>query len=315
MKRFLVLVFTMLSLILLSSCEVGGAVGLLDSQKEITVNFVIGSETVKKTFASREEISYPDVPEVEYKIFAGWYYDKEGERPAYLGTTTDSEITLYAHYTFDYESAINDISTKYIKAAVGIKTTHPSLSSSQKVVMGSGVIFKEFANQYYVLTNYHVIKNNGVYSGAEYKVIDCYGTSYSAHLVASNAEYDLALLSFVKGEMSLCAIELSENAADVSDTVISIGTPSGLENNVTFGSITKIEELDQSESSVARLPFAVIWHDAPVDHGSSGGVLLGEDLKIVGINYAVGTAPTSGEFICGLAVPLERVLEFLENNQ
>lgn len=320
MKRIIALVSLIFSLLILSSCDdsfapdSGGAFG---KKENVTVKFVIDGETTEKTFADGNLFVYPEVPEKEHYRFAGWFFDKEGKKPAYLGSSVNSEVTLYAVYEFDFESVVNEVSQNLIKATVGIEVNHHKMSfgfnTSTKKISGSGVIFKEENGAYFVLSNHHVVERIDGYSSVEYKVVDCFGTSHAATLVSSSEEYDLSLLRFAKGESELCAIGFSESAPEVGSAVIAVGTPSGLDNNLTLGNITRIESLKPED--IGYRPFDVIWHDAPIDHGSSGGVLIGEDLRIIGINYAVGTSPSSDKFICGLAVPTEKVLEFLQNNE
>ncbi len=320
MKRLIVFVLLLFSLVIFSSCDPASVLdseGIVDGSEKVKVKFVIDGDITEKTFTKDGVIIYPEIPKKEYHRFAGWYFDEEGTKPAYLGSSVDSDITLYAIYEFDFEAAVNAISQNLIKATVGIEATHNKTSfgyqTSSKKIAGSGVIFKEQGGVYYVLSNQHVVERISGYSSVEYNVVDCYGNSHVATLVAMDSEYDLSLLTFAKGNTELCSIDFSENVPKVKDSVISVGTPSGLDNNITLGEITRIESLKPGD--IGYRPFDVIWHDAPIDHGSSGGVLLGEDLRIIGINYAVGTSASSNEFICGLAVPTEKVLEFLDNNK
>lgn len=279
------------------------------------VTFVIDGESQTKTFDADEEIVYPSVPEKENYIFSGWYYDKEGKRPAALGSSNASSVTLYALWNYDYESAINSIFGTYIKAALSIEINHKKTSgfgfvTAAQKVSGSGVIFREDASYYYAFTNAHVTERLTGYNVMDISVFDCYGTEHSAAIVTSASEYDLAILKISKGEEPLEVLPLAEKSAAVDDVVIAIGTPEGLENSVTFGNVTKIAELSD-DAAAGNLGFPVIWHDAPMDHGSSGGVLLNSNFEIVGINYAVGTKPENGEFLCGLAVDVEQINEFL----
>ena len=52
-------------------------------------------------------------------------------------------------------------------------------------------------------------------------------------------------------------------------------------------------------------------HTAPLDHGSSGGALINYELKLVGINYAMGNSE-GADMEFGLAIPLDKVIAFLE---
>lgn len=57
----------------------------------------------------------------------------------------------------------------------------------------------------------------------------------------------------------------------------------------------------------------MIRHDAPTAPGSSGGAILNASLKLVGLNFA-GATTNSGSFLYGLAIPAQRIHEYLAMN-
>jgi S1-C subfamily serine protease len=64
-------------------------------------------------------------------------------------------------------------------------------------------------------------------------------------------------------------------------------------------------------TSGSNITFPVIYHDSPIDHGSSGGMLLNSDLELCGVIFAVAYEKESGDFVSGLSIPIEKVKEFL----
>lgn len=68
---------------------------------------------------------------------------------------------------------------------------------------------------------------------------------------------------------------------------------------------------DKANVNMSNVTFDVIRHSAPLNQGSSGGVLLDKDYKICGINYAAAVVEDSTEFVSGYAVPVLKVKEFL----
>ncbi len=316
MKKTILFLSLLISLLAFSSCVYvpnvsTNGTNVIKEQK--TVTFVIDGQTETRTFSAGASISYPEVPKKGNYIFDGWYYDEEGERPAYLGSTTASKITLYACYKYDYEEAINSVSSKYIKGTVGIEVMHHKfMSTSSNKISGSGVIFDSDDNYYYILTNNHVVEEISGFSSREYSVIDCYGNKHEATLLATKPSADLAIMSIAKTTHELFVIDFAEQNAEIGEIVIAVGSPGGIDNNVTFGKVTHFEKI--ASDAVGYLDFDVIWHDAPVDHGSSGGVLLNASFEIVGINYAVGTTAGGSTFVCGLAVPLSEVLTFVNSS-
>ena len=314
MKKALTFFVACVCLLLLFSCRSdpgGSSQGNEDGR--ICITFVVDGKKEEKIFSKNEKIVYPTVAEKENYVFRGWFYDKELNVPAYLGTSFSSDVTLYAGYSFDAASALNKIYSNQIKASVEVLVEHKknlfSQVSTQKVT-GSGVIFDEDESCYYVLTNAHVIVEKDGYSRTV-SVTDCYGAKHSAVVIKALDEYDLALLKIAKTEKALYVIRFAEEAAKLGDTVISVGSPGGIDNAVTVGEIKKYDVTPESIRE-GKLSFAVIWHDSKIDHGSSGGMLLNAQLELVGINYAVGTSTDDSEFVCGFAVDAEKINEFLE---
>lgn len=216
------------------------------------------------------------------------------------------------------ESNFTVILDSYDTNALGMITAQ---SSSQ----GSGVLFKKNkpsdiqATEYFLLTNNHVIyKQSDRYSRFEYSVRDCYGKVITdAKLVCYDPDYDLAVVSFYS-EKIYPVLEFAKVNPTLNSTVISMGQPLGVINSVTIGKVrgyTTIElPIDNGEvnDKISNVKFDVIMHSAPINNGSSGGALINSSYKIIGINYAAEINKENGEFVASYAVPLLKVLEFLQ---
>lgn len=165
---------------------------------------------------------------------------------------------------------------------------------------GSGVIYSNDANDYFVLTNEHVIRY--------YQSLEVYLPNQdrylSATVVKSNSGLDLAILKITSLEvLNMCPIE--PVTYDVGELVLSVGTPVGLEyvNTVTLGIISKIEE-------------NLIQHDAAINPGNSGGPLFNIYGEIIGLNVSKLNTTNSGNSVVtvagiGFSIPVEIILEFL----
>ncbi len=167
---------------------------------------------------------------------------------------------------------------------------------------------------YYLLTNNHVVYENPNYDGYECIITDCYGASYIAEVLYKDANYDLAILAFECRE-DYRVLSFSFFDPKVEDTVISIGSPLGFLNAVTIGKVKEYAKITLSEDSntgkeVSDVKFDVIRHDGYVNNGSSGGVLLDENYRICGINYAAEIDDDDNP-VAGYAVPITKVAEFL----
>lgn len=189
---------------------------------------------------------------------------------------------------------------------------------------GSGVVFDKVAlasggYTYYVLTNNHVIyKDIEGYNRFDYSVRDCYGVVYESSLIAYDPNYDLAVVSFF-AEKEYKVLSFATANPKVGDSVVAIGQPTGIINAVTEGKVEKYMAVsvaeDKANVNISNVTFNVIRHNAPLNQGSSGGVLLDKDYNICGINYAAAVVEDSTEFVSGYAVPVLKVKEFLTNKE
>ncbi len=203
-----------------------------------------------------------------------------------------------------------------------IMTANVSIISSNAFnvpsATGSGVTyFKESygsTNYYYVLTNNHV-----VYNLSYFEIRDSYGDIYKATLLSSDSAYDLAVLKF-RSEKSYYIPKFVQENIEVNEKVICLGEPNGLLNTVTLGKVIKYTKVtvDGDELSLdnggSLVEFEVIEHDAPINQGSSGGVVLDYNFNIVGINFAATRETETDKFLSAYAVPSLKVIEFLTNN-
>ena len=141
---------------------------------------------------------------------------------------------------------------------------------NRKLAVGSGfVIF----NPSIMVTNYHVIEDGAyliaISDDAEQFVID--------EVCAADKKLDLAILVFHTGKMIQ---PLDYDASDMlkrAQTVVTIGSPAGLKNTVSIGNISAFFDQDHKNW---------IQFTAPISAGSSGGVLLNDQGKVIGITTA-----------------------------
>lgn len=176
----------------------------------------------------------------------------------------------------------------------------------QIIYQGSGIIFyRNELNHYYVLTNHHVIAKDYTFNKVAYKIEDFAGETYNARLEYTDAEYDLAILSFKQKESkTLPIMKLEERNPNLGDEAIAIGSPSGNKNVISKGIVVDYQQIVLPTAEV-QVKFPVIKHTAPISPGSSGGVLLNTNNKIIGLNYA-------GSNSYGCAIPVERIKEYLD---
>ncbi len=162
---------------------------------------------------------------------------------------------------------------------------------------GSGIIFSKDG---YIVTNQHVI--NGA---TNIKVVTYDGMSYEAQLIGEDTQTDLAVLK-IETEDELTPAEFgSSEDLQVTDTVLAIGNPGGIQFNssVTVGYVSALNR--QITNSDTGFTLECIQTDAAINPGNSGGALV--DLKghVVGINSSKIVA--TGYEGLGFAIPSDTV--------
>lgn len=166
----------------------------------------------------------------------------------------------------------------------------------------------------YIATNCHVV------SGAtDVQVTLNDGSTYTAQVVGSDADYDIAVLKVDPGETKLKPVVLgtSENL-QVGEDVCTIGNPLG---ELTFSMSRGIVSCLDREINLDGTPFNMIQVDTAINPGNSGGPLFNSYGEVVGIVTAKTSSTGSGTAAEGLgfAIPIDDVMnmvkDIMENGQ
>ena len=160
----------------------------------------------------------------------------------------------------------------------------------------------------YIATNAHVI------SGAtDVQVTLNNGKTYTAQVVGSDTDYDIAVLKVDPGDTPLKPVVLgSSDELTVGEDVSTIGNPLG---ELTFSMSRGIVSCLNREINVNGTPFNMIQITAPVNGGNSGGPLFntyGEVVGIVSAKYSAAGDGTAAEGL-GFAIPIDDVLNMLKD--
>lgn len=133
-------------------------------------------------------------------------------------------------------------------------------------LLGTGSGFSAFEPNF-IVTNYHVIEG-----AKEIKIItDDNEEYYINNIIIFDKDNDLAILEI---PIDLTPLTISGKELKTGDEVSAIGSPKGELNTVSEGIISNTQN-DKG-----------IQISAPISHGSSGGVLLDNKRKVIGITYA-----------------------------
>ncbi len=280
----------------------------------LTVNYADGvTPPLVESLPYNTTLTPPEAPERAEYSFIGWYLDEAGTRPYDFSAPLTKDLTIYAVWLDDIASVGNKIATEMLLSTVKINVEQMKFGfggTTGTTSLGSGVIYLSHSGYYYVLTNNHVVAKNPEYSSISYYVIDAYGNKYTATLMAADPAYDLAVLRFAIGEKALRVAGFAEENPDVGDILVSVGNPNGVTNSVTYGKCTRYAAVNIEGGNIA---FPVGWHDAPTDHGSSGGAVFDTSMHIAGIGFG-GNSYSDGSYSNGVFVPRDKVIEFLSAN-
>lgn len=200
-------------------------------------------------------------------------------------------------------SHVNSIENS-VDAIVGISKLKQSGSSifvndaEKKLGLGSGVVITDNG---YILTNQHVAGNK--YSSCYVTLDD--GKIYEGNVVWSDDNIDLAIVKINKGNLKY--LELGDSdAITLADEVYAIGNPLGLEfqKTVTKGIISSLNRTIKIEDETQNVYMEdLIQTDATINEGNSGGALINEAGKLIGIN-SVKISNAEG---IGFSVPINIV--------
>lgn len=201
--------------------------------------------------------------------------------------------------TGDDMASYADVYQKVSPSVVAIVVDAIQMGSESS---GSGVIMSEDG---YVITNNHVV--NG---GDRFTVILADSSSYTATLVGTDEQTDLAVLKIEAS--GLTAADFGDsNSIQVGDRAFAIGSPGGIEyqNSFTGGFISAINR----DVTINDRVMSLIQTDTAINPGNSGGALVNTTGQVIGITSSklssYGTTSIEG---MGFAIPTATVKQIVD---
>lgn len=224
-----------------------------------------------------------------------------------------------------------------VAAAVSPAIVEIQASTSSGQSTGSGVV---------ITSDGEIITNNHVIAGAQtVKVQLSTGKTYTADVVGTSPDKDLALIKLQGASGLKTAVLGNSDNVKVGDEVVAIGSPEGLTGTVTSGIVSALDrdvtvskEQDQGQQQQqqggggGQWPFEfggqqfngdtgnstttykAIQTDASLNPGNSGGALINMNGEIIGINSAMFSASGSsadsssaGSVGLGFSIPVNTV--------
>jgi serine protease Do len=166
--------------------------------------------------------------------------------------------------------------------------------------LGSGVIL---STNGYILTNYHVVTQNGEDKPVDRINVSLHGddsSRYKAKIIGSDQWTDLAIIKIDTDKPLTAAPFGDSDAMRVGDWVLAIGSPFGLDSTVTAGIVSaKGRDI---EGGVQGQFKRFIQTDAAINPGNSGGPLVNLAGQVIGINTAIATQRGTYDGV-GFAIP------------
>jgi putative serine protease PepD len=152
----------------------------------------------------------------------------------------------------------------------------------------------------------HLVTNQHVVAGADTVTVRfADGDEATARVVGTDPSTDVALLELENSNHALTPLPLgSSKALHVGDTAIAIGSPFGLQGTLTVGVVSGLNrELSAPDGFAIE---GAIQTDAALNPGNSGGPLLDNRGRVVGMNSQIRTDSGSNSGI-GYAISIETI--------
>lgn len=120
-----------------------------------------------------------------------------------------------------------------------------------------------------LVTNKHVIDN------ANYIMVDLNNKNYVGRVVFVHPNLDIAFLKIKPKKKTIHHVKINPELPEYGDVVYSLGSPLGVKRFLSRGVVSKLTLFNGA--------YPLIFTDAFITNGSSGGGLFNEDGELVGI--------------------------------
>lgn len=204
------------------------------------------------------------------------------------------------------DTGIAEAVSKIYDAVVVVST----YSNDRYIASGTGFVYKQDGNTYYLLTNYHVIED-----GDHVTVTFTDGSIVETEIVGFDKYQDIAVLSIESKEEYQVAEIGNNEETRVGDTAFAVGAP--LDNayswTVTRGIISgkdRMVEVSLDSSNTSDYVMKTLQTDAAINSGNSGGPLCNANGEVIGITSL--KLVSDGVEGMGFAIPIEDAISKAE---
>ncbi|MYI18800.1 MAG: PDZ domain-containing protein, partial [Acidimicrobiia bacterium] len=128
------------------------------------------------------------------------------------------------------------------------------------------------------------------------------GLRTGGKVVGANRELDVAVVQ-IDPALDLAVAEIGPlSTVQVGQTAVAVGSPFGMENVVTVGVVSALNQVLGGENVP---PLGMIQTDAPINSGNSGGALADIEGRVIGMNILIRSTFGGGNIGVGFATPIE----------
>ena len=176
--------------------------------------------------------------------------------------------------------------------------------------LGTGFVVDD---QGYILTNAHVVDESGQRASSVTVVFNKGGSETQrvpGQLVGVDVGSDVAVIKVDPGKVDLKPLPLGDSdKVVVGEPVVAIGNPLGYDFSITSGIVSATGRSLQAPNG-QTIPNG-IQTDAAINQGNSGGPLIDNAGKVIGINEQIASSGGGNDGL-GFAVPINTAIRSLE---
>jgi S1-C subfamily serine protease len=174
----------------------------------------------------------------------------------------------------------------------------PFSTPQYSAALGSGFLWDKSG---YIVTNNHVIEN------ADNITVTFYdGTEVPGTVVGADADSDLAVIKVDMPFDNIEPVQIADSSQlQVGQIAIAIGNPFGLQGTMTVGIISGLGRLISADENAVGPVYSIpdiIQTDAALNPGNSGGVLLDDEGRLIGVTNSIATNSGTSAGV-GFAIP------------
>jgi 2-alkenal reductase len=223
-------------------------------------------------------------------------------REALAAEVGEGERLSLAELQDTFEQIYRQVSPSVVNIVMVESNSSRAGGGERLTSQGSGFVWDEKGH---IITNHHVVDGAG-----EILVTFSNGQSETATLAGADPYSDLAVIRVDVPETLLAPVSFADSSqVRVGQLAVAIGNPFGMQGTMSQGIISGIArsmfvdlDLNSAEESKGYSIPGIIQTDAPINPGSSGGVLVDHKGLVIGVTTALAsTSPASASM--GFVIP------------